>query len=94
MVKVEYAQIAGSVKAARDKGQKRWDLGNLANTKSNRYRLMLGELILLRLVIERHKDWMRMRLITRSIGHGAFLANEWRRSNQLCESAQCSMMIG
>lgn len=41
---MEYHQIEKSLLAAREKGLKRWDFRNLANTKGNRYRLMLGKL--------------------------------------------------
>jgi hypothetical protein len=40
---MEYQQIEKSVQAAREKGLKRWDFRSLANTRGNRYRLMLGE---------------------------------------------------
>ncbi|KAI9637590.1 transporter-domain-containing protein [Dioszegia hungarica] len=42
VVLMEYHQIEKSLLAAREKGLKRWDFRNLANTKGNRYRLMLA----------------------------------------------------
>lgn len=40
----EHEQILRSVADARIKGLKRWDVVNLYNTRSNRYRTMLGEI--------------------------------------------------
>jgi hypothetical protein len=43
VAQLEYDQIVQSALAARSRGSKRWDFINVARTRANRYRLMLGE---------------------------------------------------